>query len=506
MQPRATVEILEQGSSRVVAVPRTGLTIGRDPSSALLLGSRSVSAHHAELYWHGDDLYVRDLQSSFGTRRDGAPIRVPTLLADGDELVLGGAAVLHVSLLGAGRGDTLGALADDEGLVATALPVDARPSSIDLVPLVSAFLGAELPEDLAHRIVSSSRERFEASRGALLQLIGKGDRFRVLAVDGARDATFVSRTVVDEAARRGVARYATEARREPLASVVRSGAKEAIAAGIRPQDGQVRVLYLDALAAPPPDGSAAAPSLGWGDALSLQLIAAHAASAYDALAARVVLAEDRRRFDQLRRYFSPSVVEHILSGGAEALERPQSLRATVLFADLVGYTALSERLERDLERLFAILNRWLDAGARAVLGHGGTLDKFIGDAVMGVFGAPLPLAEAELAAVRCALEMRDTIAAIGADVAEPLQITVGINSGDVLAGSVGSRRRLEYTVLGDTVNVAARLQGRAHANEILVGPGTAERLGSDVELVEAGDLELKNHASVRAYRVLRLRA
>jgi len=141
-----------------------------------------------------------------------------------------------------------------------------------------------------------------------------------------------------------------------------------------------------------------------------------------------------------------------------------------------------------------------------VLGHGGTLDKFIGDAVMAVFGAPFPAPEGELSAVRCAIEMQTAIAAVARETGEPLEITVGINSGELLAGSVGSKRRLEYTVLGDTVNVAARLQGKAQPGQILIGPTTAAAVWDHIEIADAGVLELKNHAPVAAFRVLGKRA
>jgi adenylate cyclase len=496
---RATVEVIESGTSRVFAVPRGGMSIGRDPKSALPLTSRSVSAAHAELFWQGDDLFIRDVGSSFGTRRDGRDIAQPTLVKDGDEIVLGGSAVLRVSIFGASFGAPLSDLAElDDDLVAAEAPTELRPLAIDLLPVVESLYQAASDDDLAHRVTAAARDRFLPSRVALLELEGKGERYRVLSVLGApkADASFVSRTIVAEAARLGVAHYREGSRERPLMSIVRSGATTAIAAGIRPRDGRVRVLYMDSLL-----GTAA---LSWGHAISLQLFAAHAAAAFDAVATRQLLAEDQRKFEQLRRYFSPAVAEHILKGRLDVLERPQNLHATVLFADLVGYTKLSERLRDEPDRLLDLLNRWLDAGARAVLGRGGTLDKFIGDGVMAVFGAPLPIEGGELAAVRCALDMRASVERTGKELGEALAITVGINSGDVLAGSVGSRRRLEYTVLGDTVNVAARLQGLAAPGEILVGPRTAAALEAHVLLEDAGELSMKNHAAVKAHRVLGL--
>jgi adenylate cyclase len=207
------------------------------------------------------------------------------------------------------------------------------------------------------------------------------------------------------------------------------------------------------------------------------------------------------RFDQLRRFFSPAVAEHLLRSPELEL-RPQVAMCTVMFADLSGYTALAERLLREPDRLLTMLNRWLDAGAHAVLNHGGTLDKFIGDAVMAVFGVPIETPDAELRAVGCALEMRASIEALAAELGEQLEITVGINTGPVVAGTVGTKRRLEYTVLGDTVNVAARLQGRAERGEIIVGPLTAAKIAQAVALQDVGLLEVKNHAPVQAYRVL----
>jgi len=290
------VEVIEAGTSRVFAIPRAGMAIGRDPQSALPLASRSVSATHAELFWRGDDLFIRDVGSSFGTRRDGLEIAQPTLLRDGDEIVLGGSAVLRVSIFGAGFGAPLSDLAElDEELVAAEAPTELRPLAIDLLPVVESLFQAVSDDDLAHRITAAARDRFQPSRVALLELEGKGERYRALSVLGAQraDASFVSRTIVAEAARLGVAHYREGSRERPLMSIVRSGATTAIAAGIRPRDGRVRVLYMDTLIG--------AGLLSWSHALSLQLFAAHASAAFDAVAARKLLAEDQRKFEQLRR-------------------------------------------------------------------------------------------------------------------------------------------------------------------------------------------------------------
>jgi len=335
----------------------------------------------------------------------------------------------------------------------------------------------------------------------LIELEPTSDRFRVLGLHNASridrrplsDASFVSRTVIEAALQHGVAFYREGGGGAVTASLMRSGAHCVAAASMRPADGRTCVLYMDATMSEPPFTS--------GHVVAFELFAAHATAAFDALARRRLQTENQLRFEQLRRYFSPAVVEHLLVGDAQLVDKPRMVDATVLFADLVGYTALSEQLKDDPDALLDLLNRWLDAGARAAMMHTGTLDKFIGDCVMVIFGAPFAQEDEELLAVRCAMQMMVEIDRISEQIGKPLNITVGINSGAMLAGSVGSRRRLEYTVLGDTVNVAARLQAVAQPGEILVGSETQARLADKVRFEDAGHFPLKNLAPIHGYRV-----
>jgi len=499
----ASIEVVEAGGVHCdLDVPATGLTVGRAPDQALVLRSPTVSKQHARLLWRGDDLFVEDLGSCNGTRRDGQRLRQPTLLRDGDELVLGGAAVLRVTIRQPAFGAPSSDLSDDPGLVPAPITSldDQLPSlDLDLLPIVTRLYHATSYEELGLQLTRTVGEALGASRVALLE-VGDGDRVRAIAIYKRRrfegqveDASFVSVTVLRAALARGMALF-TEGDMDFSKSIMRSGAHAAVGVRIVPRDRRRLVLYADATY-----GDA---HLDARHARALEVIAAHAAGAFDALSAGLSIAHEQRRFDQLRRYFSPDVVEHILSGHDDAVDKPKMVHATVLFADLVGYTKLSERLQDDPERLSWLLNEWLDAGAESVLEHGGTLDKFIGDCVMALFGAPFPQSQAEMLAIRCALDMRDRIATIAADCGEDLKITVGINTGPMLAGSVGAKRRLEYTVLGDTVNVASRLQGQAAPNEVLVGEVTARALDRDVLLEDAGVLQLKNHGPVRAFRVV----
>jgi adenylate cyclase len=501
--PSATLEVLESGGKRMTfEVPPEGIRIGRSPDCGIRLETNTVSKHHAEVFWRGGDLYVLDQDSCNGTRRDGVTLTGPTLLRNGDELVLGGSVVVEVEIqtdaFGQPVGNALGR--GISTLVPSNVPIEPALASLDLLPAVTRLYQSVSEQELAFQLTRSAGALLQASRIALIELGEDGSRVRVLSLHKAAkldarpltDAGFVSRTVVEAARKHGIAHF-REGTQDLSKSIMRSGAHSAAAAMVRARDRRERVLYVDCTLGEAP--------LGTNDVQTLNLLAAHAGGAFDALHARLTLTREQTRFEQLRRYFSPAVVEYIVDR-QHVMDVPQNVQATVLFADLVGYTALSERLTDQPARLLSLLNRWLDEGAQAVIAHEGTLDKFIGDCVMAVFGAPLPQADAAMRAVRCGLAMRQAIQRVSFEEGERLQITVGINSGSMLAGSIGSKRRLEYTVLGDAVNVGSRLQGKAEAGEILIGQATYEQLEGAVQVADAGIQVLKNHGPVQAYRVL----
>lgn len=175
------------------------------------------------------------------------------------------------------------------------------------------------------------------------------------------------------------------------------------------------------------------------------------------LVRRQVAAEAER--GALSRYFSPNIVREI-STNSQSLDRPKLQPVAVLFADMVGFTAITERLSPDA--LVGLLREFHGRLAEQAFAHGGTVDKYIGDAIMVHFGTPHPQPDDAVRALACAAEM---VAAIEQWNAErtangepPIGIGVGLHFGNVVVGNIGDARRLEYTVLGDTVNVASRLE------------------------------------------------
>ncbi len=212
---------------------------------------------------------------------------------------------------------------------------------------------------------------------------------------------------------------------------------------------------------------------------------------------------DRRR--GLERFLPPTVVERIVTGDRLSLEGERRT-ATILFTDLRGSTALAERATP--EATVATVNAYLRAMARAVIDEGGILDKFTGDGLMAIFGAMTDPASGAAAAARAALRMRTDIAAINAARearGEPtIGYGVGINTGDVVLGAIGLPERSDYTAMGDTVNIAARMESLSKdlATDVVVSGATASHLGSAVTLRPLGTATVKGRsAPVAVYTI-----
>lgn len=211
---------------------------------------------------------------------------------------------------------------------------------------------------------------------------------------------------------------------------------------------------------------------------------------------------DRRRVAELRRYNSPAVVDWILARSDDD-DEVDARRVTILFADLVGFTRLAE--ERPPVELSALLSEILSALTEIVFANGGTLDKYLGDGLMAVFGAPVTHGDHALRAVRtghsmsCALDERlsSRLRSLG------LELRVGIHTGRVVAGTIGSPQRLEYTVVGDAVNVAARLSAVCEPGEVLISEATFGELDGQFVCDPVGIRRLHNRrAEVPCYRVM----
>jgi adenylate cyclase len=205
----------------------------------------------------------------------------------------------------------------------------------------------------------------------------------------------------------------------------------------------------------------------------------------------------RRTFE---RYVAPGVVAEILAdpAAAQGILRGRTLEVTVLFCDLKGFTRLTRERSAagDSEAHVRQLNTYLTAMVDVIMAHGGTVDKFIGDAVMAVFGSPVGRGEGEeaRAAVACAGAMGEALAGLNAEWQkagiECLANGIGIASGPAVVGQIGSPKRMEFTVIGDTVNRAARLESltRSLGATLLFDGTTAKRLIQKTGQPKEGDI------------------
>ncbi|HEU5193167.1 MAG TPA: adenylate/guanylate cyclase domain-containing protein, partial [Methylomirabilota bacterium] len=183
-------------------------------------------------------------------------------------------------------------------------------------------------------------------------------------------------------------------------------------------------------------------------------------------------------------------------------------QVTVLFADLAGFSALAEA--RDPEEIHAIVDRCLSLIAAEVHRFEGTINQYTGDGVMALFGAPIAHEDAPRRAAHAALAIQRAIADLSRDLAEqlpaPLRMRIGLNTGPVVVGRIGDDLRMDYTAVGDTTNVAARLQQNAPPGSVLAGATTHRLVAGYFETRDLGELAVKGHAPVRAFEVVRARA
>lgn len=225
--------------------------------------------------------------------------------------------------------------------------------------------------------------------------------------------------------------------------------------------------------------------------------------------ARRTIEDQRQALEQvsgvLRRYVPPAVVERVAVGDIASIEAPRRARVTVLFADIVGFTSLADRL--DAESLAQMVNEYMAAMAEAVERHGGTLNEYAGDGMMALFGAPLDLSVEDqvLCAVTAARDIQSRMPELNErwqrlGIGEPFQIRIGINTGVVSVGSFGSEGRMTYTAIGLQTNIAARIQAQCQPGEILLSGSSWHAVKHVLPCEPRGELECRGvHFPVQVF-------
>src|SRR5262245_1388720 len=205
------------------------------------------------------------------------------------------------------------------------------------------------------------------------------------------------------------------------------------------------------------------------------------------------------------RYVAREVVDEILKNPEQLVLTGERREVTVLFCDIRGFTPLSERL--DPEGVVLLLNEFYNLMIETTFAHDGTLDKFLGDGVMCVFGAPIARHDHAMQAIRTALDMQAGIAALSqrfvAQGRSPIAVGIGMSAGEVVAGTVGSENRMEYTAIGDSVNLAARLESLARPGQVLISQQTLAMVDDRVQAKAMGSVRVKGkEEEVEVYEVI----
>ena len=523
------------GEPREYALERDVIRIGRSADNDLVIQDGSISRHHAEIYRAGDGYRVKDLGSKNGTHvndESGADLA----LSDGDELILGKFPIRIVGP-GGGRQVELTASEDsgnfqDEGTIfRSAIDFSALAAGGAPVPGVAAkeaapALDAERLQKLLTIVTQASEvllkttdldetlqkvlelvfEHLPVERGFVALWDESSESLVPKAVkrrnedEGEEGEIKFSRTIALKVYKDKVSVLTTDAQSDPRfahgQSIMALGIRSAMAAPLWNGDVVEGIIYCDT----PLHVKAF-------DDFDLDLLSAlgnHVAVALERARLQERIVSEKVSRERLERYHSPAVVERITQMTASDSLAADERDVTVLFADVVGFTSRCETMEpRDVAEM---LNRCFSGMSEAVFRHEGTLDKFIGDCLMAVFGAPLEQPDHPLRAVEAALDMRTALEELnrGLPESDRIQFRVGMHSGKVIAGDIGSVRRSDYTVLGATVNLASRMESSvAKPGQIVVSDATYEATQERFNFRPVGEFQPKGISRiVKAYEVL----
>jgi adenylate cyclase len=519
-------------------------TLGRHPDNSIQILDRIVSKTHCHIDAVDGQFVLKDLGSLNGTYINGARIESQShrVLTPGDEITLGSTklafeasdaptASAHTTG-GADAGDAplnpkLGrvtmapgmveshirsklAQQADQNFVPERLITDASVLRRDYEKLrvsyeLSRAIGGELEVDkLLAKILDQSFTFLAADRGVVLLFDEEGElQPRCVRTKRGTDTDEVtlSTTIINEVVKNRTAVLSSDAtmdaRFKAAHSIIMQGIRSSMAVPLINGTALLGVMILDS--------QVAANAFTDKDLQMTQNIANQAAVAIqNSLYARKIEREALTR-ERFQRLLSPAIAELVIAGKVEVEKGGEARDTTVFFSDIRGFTSMSEK--RSARDIVSMLNDYFELMVDVIFKYEGTLDKFVGDEIMALFGAPVDHKDDAYRAVKVAVEQMHALQGFNdARVAageEPVKIGIGINSGEVVAGYLGSSKALEYTVIGDVVNTAARLCSTAKADEIIISHNTYERIRDYFEVEELPPTQVKGKAqALKIYRVL----
>ena len=488
---------------QIFEISGSTVSIGRVDNNDLVLAHPSVSRHHARLsVLPGDTTLLIDLGSLNGTFVNGQQIQ-ERRLADQDRVNIGmfelkydaaSTPALHVEAGAPAVSDVTG-LVSVEDLNAALRARIERPAPAEqsiqeqlktlreenkllklLLAVGKTLSSVLLPDEIMQRVMELVFQMDNVERGFVMLrdekkgfkpavLLCKDEKLRANSRGVALSNTVIER-VMNERVPLLIHDVARDARFASSESLRLTGIQSAMCSPLIYKDKVFGLFYVDCLS------KAYAFSK---DELSIfSVVAAEAAIAFDNAASHEELSRRVIERKALERFLSSAIVEKILASPDQIRLGGDTQVATILFADIRGFTRMSEHMEP--QKVVELLNEFFSEMTDLIFDNGGTLDKYLGDGIMAVFGAPLAKPDDPRRATKTAAEMQRALAQLNDDWVkrgqQPLHMGIGVNTGPVTAGNIGSSKRMDYTVIGDAVNLASRLCSHAHGEQILISQST----------------------------------
>lgn len=524
--------------SRIIRLDKELIKLGRREDNDIVLDDMFVSRSHAEVARQGNVFIIRDLKSRFGTFVNGDRVTEQPLHY-GDEIQVGNILITFVDektldRIPEKRGpahrlgttlDLVGKLETIRGLIQRGVKKEEVLEELSglqagLVAYQNRLNESEKAKEVASTLCEVSKiinfvfdlnvllnllmdlalKIIRARRGFIM-LYDTADRklkikvARNMGLERETKTTGISQTIAWEAFQKGELLATDDAVRDERFCRQESVISYAIGSVIcvplvTREKAQLGVIYVDN-----PAGQACFDA----DDRQFMVSFAHQASIAieNAQLYEQVRAEEKIR-DRLQRFFSPAVMKKIMAEEKGLTLGGEHQVATILFCDIRGYTSLTEKI--DTLVAVQILNEFLSSMTEAVFEEEGTLDKYIGDCVMAIFGAPVSHSDDPLRAVRTALVMKRRVAAlktewrkkIGIPEIEQFEIGIGIHTGEVIAGNIGNLQRMEYTVVSTAVNLASRLENYAEPGQIIISRATYDLVRDSIQVRKLPPAKLKN--------------
>jgi len=518
------IHYVDLGVPRISDV-KSDLSIGRTEGNDLVLNHPSVSRKHARLEGRGNNWWIVDLKSTNGVKVNSNLV-TEAQIAAGDKVLVGsvqldikampsveftgesmfdnpsGTVIRRISDFNSEFGLDLGELQEESAA--------ARPPSESgkipepsfsrekifqvLVQVAKSLLQTEDLQTLLNTVMDMIFRYLPVERGLIILFDEDGNPVPKLTrfIEGADAHDIpISRTILAMVAEQQVALMTSNA----LEDARLLGGKSIAIHGIRsamcvPLWNKQHVIGAVQVDSPIHIGRFTEEDLDL-----LTALANFAAVAIERAQLAEKIVQERQIRSKMERYHSPAVIDEIVKGVVSASETEiRNADVSILFADISGFTSVSESKKPEEVALF--LSNFFSAAVDAIFAYGGTLDKFIGDAVMAFFGAPIPQDDHADRAIMAGLMMMERIEQWNTERAEQdlpaVKIRIGINSGPAVVGNVGTEKRVDYTVLGSSVNIASRLEsGVAKPGQLVISQNTLDRVVGSFETEPLGEFALK---------------